>query len=739
MNLGQFISLVYLVSGLILIVLAGLILRENIRNRLNMIAGLMLMLAGLAAAVTSFYRSVLLGAVELPLWAENSFLIWELFFPVLLYFSVTFPEPQQIYKNHKKLFQLAFVPHILHLVMLVLLADPNAALELLNFEASMPILGAILNFLLSILKIITVFVGFLLLFHARFFSIVNLIYVIFALVFLYMTFRKIENSRLKQQVRVIIWGIGLGVGLYSVGFIIPNIFAFVMSEQARYAVVMLGLIVGPGSIAWAIVRYQFLDMGLIARRSLVYSITTAIVVGGYLLIVMQVGSLAQEISGSDSEILNVAVIIIMLLFFQPIYTQVDDFIRRIFIRSRGDYSHLVESFSREILTVFQSDRLAATVAETLKRDMFIEEVEVCFEGDARSFRLATARGSAEAVRIEDSIYSYLLNKRAPAFANEFSGKIESECLGGKMSATGVEVVVPLVHQEKVAGLILLSGKVAGFRYNSEDMTFLAFMANQIVVAMENVKLYQESIERQRLEEELAVARQIQIGLLPRELPRLENFDFATFIEPSRQVGGDFYDFIPIPDGRIGVVIADASGKGVPAALLIARMQAIMQSEARLGRDVGDMMTTVNRFINESTSQDRFATCFYVEIDYIQRRFRYCNAGHNYPILIRNGGSVEYLTTGGLLLGAFPDSSYETGTGVMAPGDVLVLYTDGVTEAMDAEENEYGETRLEGDLLELLNLPAEVICSKTIKNVKQFAAGFEERDDITLVVIKAVGK
>ncbi|MEE9555077.1 MAG: SpoIIE family protein phosphatase [candidate division Zixibacteria bacterium] len=737
--MGQLISLVYLVSGLTLVVLAWMIFRENPKNRLNRIAAMMLSLAGLAAAVTALYRSVIIGATELPQWLENCFLMWELFFPAFLYFSATFPEPQQFYNNHKKIFQLAFLPHILHLVMLVLLADPNAALEMLNFESSIPVLGAILNIVLSLLKIVTAFLGFLLLFHARFFSIVNLIYVVFALILLYTSYRKIENPRLKQQVRVIIYGIGLGVGLYSVGFIIPNIFALLISEQTRYAVVMLGLIVGPGSIAWAIVRYQFLDIGLIARRSLVYTITTAIVVGGYLLIVMQVGSLAQELLGSDSEILNVAIIIIMLLFFQPIYTQVDDFIKRIFIRSRGDYSRLVESFSREILTVFHSDKLAVTVADTLKREMFIEAVEVCFEGDERSFRLATAKGTSESVEIEDSIYQYLLLKKAPVFSSELPGDIDSECIGGSMTDTGVEVVVPLVHQEKVAGLILLSGKVAGFRYNSEDMTFLSFMANQIAVAMENVKLYHESMEKQRLEEELAVAKQIQVGLLPRQLPTFDNFEFAAFIEPSRQVGGDFYDFIPISDGKIGIVIADASGKGVPAALLIARMQAIMQSEARLGREVGEMMSSVNRFIVESTSQDKFATCFYLEIDDIRRRLRYCNAGHNYPILIRRDGSVENLIKGGLLLGAFADVSYETGTCAMGPGDTLVLYTDGVTEAMDANEVEYGEDKLIADLLELKAFPAEIICSKTIKNIKQYAAGIDDKDDITLVVIKATEK
>jgi len=426
----------------------------------------------------------------------------------------------------------------------------------------------------------------------------------------------------------------------------------------------------------------------------------------------------------------------MLFFFQPIYTQVDDFVRRIFIRSRGDYSRLVETFSREILTIFHSDKLAATVADTLKQEMFIEDVEVCFADDRQHFRLAAGGGKEDPVKLEDSIYSYLLNKRAPVFIEELSGNIDASCLGGKFSAIGTKVVVPLVRQDQVSGILLLSGKVAGFRYSSEDMTFLAILANQIVVAMENADLYRESLEKQRLEEELAVARQIQTGLLPRSLPSLANFDFASFIEPSRQVGGDYYDFIPVGDGRVGVVIADASGKGVPAALLIARMQAMMQSEVRFGKGVNEMMASVNRFISESTSQDRFATCFYIELDDGSGKAHYCNAGHNYPLLIRGDGRVEYLSTGGLLLGAFADAIYETGVAEMEPGDMLVMYTDGVTEAMDASQNEFGEQRLADDLIKIRSFPAEVVCSKIIKNVKQFAAGIGDTDDMTLVVVKA---
>ena len=226
------------------------------------------------------------------------------------------------------------------------------------------------------------------------------------------------------------------------------------------------------------------------------------------------------------------------------------------------------------------------------------------------------------------------------------------------------------------------------------------------------------------------------GLLPKELPILTNFEFAAYIEPSRQVGGDYYDFISADGGKLGIVIADASGKGVPAALFMARMQVMIQSEVRFGKNLDEMMSSINNFLSVSTSSDRFATCFYGEIDDSLRRMYYCNAGHNYPILVRKNGSIESLKKGGLILGAFPEQRYEIGEVLFKPGDMLVLYTDGLSEAMDEKEIEYGEERLTDHARKIGEHPAEVICSMIVKNVKQFASGLNDMDDMTLVVVRA---
>ena len=736
MNIEQLISFIYLASGLILFILAVIILRENFRSRLNRVVAMMLFLAGIAPFATSIYKSVLEGIPGLPLWFANTYYVWELFFPALLYFTAIFPEPQPFYLRHKRLLQLAFAPHVFHLLLVLLLADPDKVLGYLSFQSSIPILGEILSFISGILRIAMTFLVYLLSFHARFFSIVNLLYVMLAIYLLHLSYKKVENPRLKQQVKVVSYGIRTAVGLYVVAFIIPNIFMFNFSFLVRDLMIVGGLIVGPGSIAWAIVRYQFLDVGLIARRSLVYSITTAVVVGGYLLIVSQLGRIITNIIGQESQVLNILAVIVLLLFFQPIYSQVDDFVRRIFIRTRADYSQLLESFSREILKIFQTDRLAAVVAESLRKEMFIEQAEISYLDKTGRFVFSFKGQIKSSLELEPEIAIFLLAKRTPTFTEDFAARVRKGFFGAEMIDRGIQLVVPLVQNEKLSGVLLLSGKVAGFRYNSEDLTFLSTLANQIMVAMENAQLYSETLEKQRLEEELAVAKQIQTGLLPRSLPDIKDFDFATFIEPSRQVGGDFYDFIPISEDRLGLVIADASGKGVPAALLIARMQAVLQSEAMLGKNLSEIITSVNRFVSQATTRDSFATCFYGELDSQGKKLYYCNAGHNYPLLVKKDGSIVQLITGGLLLGAFPDAKYESSEIELCPGDVLVMYTDGLTEMMDSDEREYGEKKLTDHAIKLRPQPVEAICSEIIKSVKQFSSGIEEVDDMTLVVIKA---
>jgi phosphoserine phosphatase RsbU/P len=328
-----------------------------------------------------------------------------------------------------------------------------------------------------------------------------------------------------------------------------------------------------------------------------------------------------------------------------------------------------------------------------------------------------------------------VQKQKPIYMNEIQELFLEGNLGWRLAELGGYLFVPLIDKGELAGIISLSQKTAGFRFTYEDITLISVVANQVIVSINNAQLYTDSLEKQRLEEELELARKIQTNLLPQNLPAHANYEFAAFNHPSHQVGGDYYDFIKLSNGSIGVVIADVSGKGVPAALLMARVQAILQTQEKRGLPIPELLSQLNEFLVNSSSSDRFVTMFYCEIDLETGHICFCNAGHNYPFIVKTDGQIEYLEKGGLILGAFGGSIYQTGCVDLARDELLVMYTDGISEAMNLREEEFGESRIVSISKEARSQSAHYICGQIIKNVRQYALGAEEIDDMTMVVIK----
>jgi sigma-B regulation protein RsbU (phosphoserine phosphatase) len=281
----------------------------------------------------------------------------------------------------------------------------------------------------------------------------------------------------------------------------------------------------------------------------------------------------------------------------------------------------------------------------------------------------------------------------------------------------------------------LTQKITRFRYTYEDLTLLNVLANQLVVAMNNARLYKESLEKQRLEEELLLAKQIQLGLLPKAFPHGDSFEFSAYTQPARQVGGDYYDFIKIEEMLIGLAIGDASGKGMPAALLVSLLHASLRAEVKNRLSVSQVISNINQLIFSSTSPERFATMFYGELDPKERKLSYCNAGHNYPILLRENGEVEFLDKGGMILGAFSDAVYEKGEILFNPQDLTLFYSDGLTEAFNDKEEQFGEERLLDLIRKNRNLPPEKIKDVLISECLEFSKGASIWDDLTIVVLK----
>jgi sigma-B regulation protein RsbU (phosphoserine phosphatase) len=304
-------------------------------------------------------------------------------------------------------------------------------------------------------------------------------------------------------------------------------------------------------------------------------------------------------------------------------------------------------------------------------------------------------------------------------------------------------IVPLIAAGQSIGALVIDSRRPR-RFTEVEVRFLRLMANTAALAIEQARLRQEEMERQRIEEELAVGRQIQMSMLPAETPSLPGWEFAAHFEAAHLVGGDFYDFFPLPGepGRWSIIIADVSDKGVPAALFMALSRTTLRNIAMRGRPPAEVVSWANRFIQEDSQSEMFLTAFYAELNTYTGQLIYANAGHDPPLLWRKAtGHFQELPATCPLLGVLPELDVSVASVNLEIGDVLILYTDGVTEAVDEVYHEFGQGRIEATVRDLLaerpEATAEDIERAIAAAVSRFAGAMVQYDDVTLLIIKRV--
>ena len=300
-------------------------------------------------------------------------------------------------------------------------------------------------------------------------------------------------------------------------------------------------------------------------------------------------------------------------------------------------------------------------------------------------------------------------------------------------ALGARAAIPLKSQGETEGILLI-GERLQYGIDAEDLEYLGALGALAISSLENARLLEEMIEKRRLEEDLRIAWEIQQQLLPSSLPEIEGYEIAAGTLPARQVGGDCYDVISIPDGRLLIAIADVSGKGTPASLLMANVQAALRALAPLGLPLEDVAGRVNDLIHDNTAADKFITAFIAILDPESGRLDYVNAGHNPPFLVAES-EITPLAEGGLILGVMPTMiPYDVGTCSLREGEALVTYTDGVSEAMNAQRDEYGDDRLLRLLRKEYGAPADKLFSELQEDVRQHVGTAPQSDDITIIAL-----
>ena len=298
-------------------------------------------------------------------------------------------------------------------------------------------------------------------------------------------------------------------------------------------------------------------------------------------------------------------------------------------------------------------------------------------------------------------------------------------------------IVPLVADDRSIGALAINSREPRL-LNETELNFLQLMANQAAIAIETNRLHMEEIERQRIEEELAVGRQIQLSLLPKSLPTIPGWEFAVHYEAAHQVGGDFYDLFELPnlENQIGLFIGDVSGKGVPAALFMAMSRTMFRSTALSGLSPSQALIRANELIQKDSQVDLFLSVICVSLDTRTGRFTYANGGHNRPILLSaKTGVVRDLKARGIILGEFESIELEEDEVEMLPGDVLVCYTDGVTDAINAQQQSFDEGRLIEIISSHQDATAEEMLSAILDEIRRFTGDTAQTDDMTLVIVK----
>ncbi len=737
MNLELIIAVVYLACATLLFIISVLIFREDPRKRINRVTALMF---GFAAFGPLFYGfGIFIGdAITSRGPIYNLVYVWELFFPQLVFFALVFPSEVRFYNRFPRLKYFIFLPHLFHLALTTILSDPDKLIRMVDPKK----MGTLGRTIFEPLETVFILLGtafqILLDSHIKLFSMVNFVYVIIAAVILYYATKRVMAAQLRKQVQIVIWGIIAALAMYVIAFILPAIGILTLTRAWQNFFTILALIVGCGSIIFAIVRYRFMDVRLIVRQSLVYTVSSAMVVGAYVLIIRQFESIVKYLFGFDVPGLDIIFIIVALILFQPVMSQVDEWIRKFFIRDKSDYRNISQTFSRKVASVFKLDEVFSLAHEVLSSQLLLEKVYIFLRPVKQTEINCVAAPDGDEVwqpvDIGKALTAELARRSGVNNIDELLGAFPQSQFLQQLAARKVRFVAPLISGDELVGCLAVSDKVSGYRLNYEDVTTISTIADQLSLAINTSRLYLESIEKQRLEEEMNIARTIQIDLLPKVFPSGDDFHFSAFSDPSLQVGGDYFDFIKTRRGTIAMVIADASGKGVPAALLISQIHAAIRTEIRHDLPLGQILVNVNELLQKEEITDKFATLFVADFDPRTKKLRYANAGHNYPILISNNGDVE-LDRGGLLLGAFRDVAYDEGEVQLNSSDILFLYTDGLNECINDNDEQYGEARAVSLIKKNGSLTAPEIQQRIVDDVRSFAAHTELQDDMTLVILK----
>lgn len=734
----------------------------------------------------------------LPLWilgfvvAANTLRV--LFFPVFLNLLLLFPEPKglsfSILSRYPKIIYTIYLPYIVLFV---------PAIGYLNFlKAFAP--DRVYVFIDSFEVYFSII------------SIVNILYVISATFFLIENYRKASELS-QRKTRVVVAGSTVAITAWLVFSVLALTSGLVHPNTPRllegitrlfYLLTVVSLPIVPLSFAYAVVRHQVIPVSLILKRGVRYLfvsrgfifIEATVLVGVVFFMLSGDRIRLAEVIGVRSYVLLVLVVTaLVFICLRVLNMRVMPMIDRYFFRDSYDAQRILSDLGQGVREFAQIDQMLEFAARKIQDAFHLQNVTVFLLDDmtgdySSKVTLSLKRDGQPDASLQPVGQRMTLSPNAfvvkrmknlsmplsidfedfpardrdlPATSMEEQRHPEIDVL----KALHSELLLPLVtKKEELLGIISLGPRLSDLPFSKEDKQLLMAVAWQIALAIENSRLFYRMAEEEHLRQELEMATEVQSRLFPQTLPVVDRVELAGVCLPARGVGGDYYDFLALGAGRVGIAVADVAGKGISAALLMSIVQASVRSQApAVDTRLTDLVSSMNRLLHRSTGPSSYATFFYAQFDRANMTLTYVNAGHNPPLLVRRSAhsrscevamarrvesdsvalleeqsgvcEVILLENGGVAIGLFDGCKYVQQTVSLEPGDILVAYTDGVTEALCPDGEEFGEERLKSLVLNSYHLSAEELKNRIVQCVKEWCRNRPQEDDLTLAILKVV--
>jgi serine phosphatase RsbU (regulator of sigma subunit) len=652
-------------------------------------------------------QSTHLGFIRLYLFANA-------FFPAaFVHFSFYFPEPNRLIQKHPA---VQFLPYLVSLIIVT-------PMELFYPKDAFKPFYAM----------------------AFYYMVVGILIVLYPMVVAYF---KSASALSRQRARVVLIGATVAFFIPGLAYFSQMFFGSFLGIRVQTNFLIPLLTIFPASIAYAVVKHNLFDVDVYIKRALGYGIMTAIIIGAYALLSVTFNVLMGRYEIAQSKVFPILFTIGVIFVFNPLRNRIQVFVDRVFFRKDYDYGEIIDRIGGAITSLLDLGQVLGRLTQTFIEDMFIDTTSVMLLNPATAeYRVYLADGERKrdvegtVFKRDDPLMQIMEEKKRELTKYDVledpKYKTVSESCAANFEALHSSIMVPLVFQDQLIGTINLGEKKSGKFYNREDIDLLYALANQGAVAIENARLFQENLEKQRMEEELNIARDLQMSMLPVTCPEIKGFKIAASSTPAREVGGDFYDFIEMGKDRAGFVVGDVTGKSVSGALVMSSSRSVFRMLSEEQLSVGDIMIRANRRIKKDITSGMFVALLYAVLDGKERVVSLCSAGQTQPIYssLKTDEAVLVETKGdNFPLGILDEADYKETQLQLEAGDKVVFYTDGIVEAMNKQEEMFGFDRLLEVVKGARSLSADSLLKEIIDRVNEFAGDVAQHDDLTVIVV-----